>query len=660
MWLIDVQSFKLRYFQDASQVAQKYAILSHRWEDEEVSHSDMTSRWDRLRLKRMKGWYKIQKCCEQAAKDDLSYAWVDTCCIDKTSSAELQEAINSMFTWYSEAKICYVFLSDVADAVGDFVKSSRKSHLVLEQFQKSQWFTRGWTLQELLAPKAMKFYDCQWRGMGSRTQHKDIISDITGIESKYLDGFDPAWTFNTQICIAQVMAWASGRKTTRVEDKAYSLLGIFGVSLPMLYGEGRRAFNRLQEELLRSRDDQSIFAWTAREDHPTMAIALTDSPDDFVRTPKAYRWLSPSEMPRRKPHIVSSDGISLDLLMRPVQPGLYHAFLNAGMINTELQHLLTPEYTDDIAEDGTIILKAIAFPIKEIGPEGYFVRFVPNQQGGVVYYAPSQRGACVLRRVTLSSFLKIAEYEEASTEDSASFKILKTVSDLWGFSNVHDVIDQPEEWPRQASEARVIKGEKAQAVAGILVWDGWPHKLFWGYHRLPIAAIAFGYDFEFNPTCLVVAGRMTYDEQMSQRLRAGMMHNLEDDKTQFRVNDYQKLIIEGGTCGLLHFDKGEGPSLVTHDEDRDSPILFILKTTSTTRRSGKGFHATFYLRNSEYDHYHRARIHVVVNRTTKTVPWQIDIGIEREKTEVVDKRVAPDYTRFVQSRPAHLLGSSKK
>lgn len=259
------------------------------------------------------------------------------------------------------------FLSDVSARPSTGSSgNSLPNPSVLASLRQSQWFTRGWTLQELLAPRFLFFYDVQWRALGPRRKYTNLISEITGIDSDYLHGFDPAWTSNTRICIAQVMAWVSGRNTTRVEDKAYSLLGIFGVSLPMLYGEGRRAFSRLQEELVRTRDDQSIFAWEAQYDHgPTgMAVALTDSPDDFIRAPKGYQWISPSELPRRKPHTISSDGISLELLMLPVKPGLYHAFLNVGMLNFDPSHRLTSQGSSDTAKEGVMISMAVEFPSK--------------------------------------------------------------------------------------------------------------------------------------------------------------------------------------------------------------------------------------------------------------------------------------------------------
>lgn len=657
MWLIDVRSYKLKYFQDASQVAQKYAILSHRWEDGEVSHSDMTSHWDRLRLKRLKGWYKIQKCCEQAAAAKLAYAWVDTCCIDKTSSAELQEAINSMFKWYSEAKICYVFLSDVKVTDSKKAELSLNDPSVLNLFKKSQWFTRGWTLQELLAPKELTFYDCEWRFLASRSQCKDIVGEITGIETSYLAGFDPAWTINSVVCIAQVMIWASGRKTTRVEDKAYSLLGIFGVSMPMLYGEGTQAFFRLQEQLLRTRDDQTIFAWTGLDSQTPMSIALTDTPDDFVRLPPTFHWIPTTELERRKPPLISSDGIVLELLMYCVRPGEYHALLNTFIINADLQHLITSEDSPDTTEDGRAIIMMLAIPIREINADDHFIRLVKEGEGGLINYAASKRDVCKLRSVTLSSFMRRKEYEETTTEDSSSFMIPESVLDLWAFSSVSNTVEQPQTWPLPSPEKRIVKGENSSAIIGLLTWNGWPHKLVWSDLYLPVSAIAFGYDFDFNPTCIAVMGRMTYDAVGSKQL-----HSIFEDGVaelhQEQVDIFgTKFSIVGGKCGMIHLNENN-PAWASSEYKRPyPPELLVFKTVKSTRRSGRGFRAVIHLANGIYDHYHKAKIHIKVHRESKKDPWEVNISLERETTKIISHAIAPQLTRFVQPRPAYRLGT---
>ena len=163
-------------------------------------------------------------------------------CIDKTSSAELSEAINSLYAWYEQSRECYVFLDDVN---------------TYNEFRDSRWFTRGWTLQELLAPSSVLFYSGDGPFLGSRSDLAMKIAKATGIQSHYILKEQTL----TQASVAQRMCWASARQTTRLEDIAYSLLGIFQVNMPLLYGEGSKAFIRLQLAIIETSDDDSVFAW---------------------------------------------------------------------------------------------------------------------------------------------------------------------------------------------------------------------------------------------------------------------------------------------------------------------------------------------------------------------------------------------------------------
>jgi hypothetical protein len=248
----------------------KYAILSHTWEEEEVTFSDMAKR----SRKKMRGYAKIRMTCTLAADAGIQYAWVDTCCIDKSSSAELTEAINSMYRWYQRSVICYAYLSDLSpsDSLDAALPSCR-------------WFTRGWTLQELIAPSEMRFFDRSWIDRGSKESLCTQLSEITGIDTKVLRHELPL----SSIAVAQRMSWTAKRETTRIEDRSYSLLGLFGVHMPMIYGEEERAFRRLQEEIIKSTLDMSIFAWKMPEhtkplDYPGTRYVcglLASSPDDF-------------------------------------------------------------------------------------------------------------------------------------------------------------------------------------------------------------------------------------------------------------------------------------------------------------------------------------------------------------------------------------------
>ena len=226
----------------------QYAILSHTWGNEEVSFADFTLNQSIAK----EGYGKITLTCKHALEDGLGYAWVDTCCIDKSSSAELSEAINSMFAWYKKSTKCYAYLSDVLKA--DFKES----------FPKSRWFTRGWTLQELIAPEDVIFYDRDWNNLGTKLERIDWISDITVVDKAALMMRRAKYGVKIELdyfCVAKKMSWASNRETTRVEDMAYCLLGIFNIHMPLLYGEGKQAFIRLQEEIISNTADDSILAW---------------------------------------------------------------------------------------------------------------------------------------------------------------------------------------------------------------------------------------------------------------------------------------------------------------------------------------------------------------------------------------------------------------
>jgi hypothetical protein len=254
----------LRFFSGTDIPA--YAVLSHRWTDGEVLFKDVE---EKTAIDRA-GYAKLRGAILQARADGFAYLWDDTCCIDKSSSAELSEAINSMWVWYRDAAICYAYLCDVA--------SSAEGLDFEAQVRSSGWFTRGWTLQELIAPKHVTFYNESWTSIGTRETLQQLISDTTGIDADYLNHSRPL----SAASIAKRMSWAAHRKTTRLEDIAYCLMGLFSVNMPMLYGEGSRAFQRLQEEILRSTDDESIFAWVDKDAKDDLLHGLlADGPKSF-------------------------------------------------------------------------------------------------------------------------------------------------------------------------------------------------------------------------------------------------------------------------------------------------------------------------------------------------------------------------------------------
>jgi hypothetical protein len=312
MRLLNARTLKFEEFFDNA--IPEFALLSHTWGAEEVSFQDalrLTSATgspvpNDLACKA--GWDKIKRTCGLALRDNLEYAWIDTCCIDKTSSAELSEAINSMFHWYERSKVCYAYLADVP-ATGTLDLSNPG-----DQFKASRWLTRGWTLQELLAPSNVVFFASDWTYIATRHELAAAISSITGIHRSLLQlqdvsslscvsqpaepaskrlwdvinvaGASPSHVKRSHILdklrgssIAERMSWAAKRQTTRVEDTAYCLLGIFEIHMPLIYGEGPRAFIRLQEEIMRKSDDMTILAWHFRlNNQPLKPILPKESP----------------------------------------------------------------------------------------------------------------------------------------------------------------------------------------------------------------------------------------------------------------------------------------------------------------------------------------------------------------------------------------------
>ena len=288
MHLLDTTTIKLSEFFDAD--TPKYAILSHTWRKNEVTFQDL----DRVRSEGPQAYSKIAACCAKAASHDYQWVWIDTCCIDKSSSAELSEAINSMYRWYQRSGECYVYLEDVS--IDD-----------MDQFGSSRWFTRGWTLQELLAPERLYFYDKRWKNLGSKQDLCKAIALATNIPESNLRQFKP----RHPVSVAAKMSWASKRQTSRIEDTAYCLMGLFDINMPLLYGEGSKAFTRLQHEIVRNQDDESIFAWTGRFDG--LGGVFAESPADFADSGDVVVHKF-ALFNRPEPNTVTSRGLSMQLV----------------------------------------------------------------------------------------------------------------------------------------------------------------------------------------------------------------------------------------------------------------------------------------------------------------------------------------------------------
>ena len=288
MRLLDTSTYVITEFHPPN--IPVYAILSHTWEEDEYIFADRNVPHRRNSA----GFRKISACCTLAASEGWQYLWVDTCCIDKSSSAELTEAINSMYKWYEMSEVCYVYLADYS------LESADERPAVA--FGDCRWFTRGWTLQELLAPKSVVFYDREWVEIGSKSYLESCLIEICGIESHF-------FTYPRSASVAMKMSWVSRRQTSREEDMAYCLLGLFDINMSLIYGEGQNAFFRLQCEIIQRTSDESIFAW---EDHEVKAGGL------LARNPSAFAEsndIFPLRLkrPARPPWRMTNIGLELEL-----------------------------------------------------------------------------------------------------------------------------------------------------------------------------------------------------------------------------------------------------------------------------------------------------------------------------------------------------------
>ena len=288
MWLLDTHTYKLHFFSNDDIPRGGYAILSHRWDD-----SDNDCQFDTLRITQdtqgagtgdvrdhrvsetSRISDKVCKFCTFAKKRGFQWVWIDSCCINKRDNVELSEAINSMFRWYARAEVCFAYLADVPE--GSDLRSPGSA------FRRSEWHTRGWTLQELVAPHTVIFLSKEWSVLNTKHALSDLLEEVTGIHRAALS----KTLHYTSFSVAERMSWASRRKTTRIEDQAYCLMGLFDVNLPTIYGEGHHAFKRLQEEIMRRSLDPSLFVWGDRincRDSGFKPFTLKDKKDDEHKT----------------------------------------------------------------------------------------------------------------------------------------------------------------------------------------------------------------------------------------------------------------------------------------------------------------------------------------------------------------------------------------
>ncbi|EIW76397.1 HET-domain-containing protein, partial [Coniophora puteana RWD-64-598 SS2] len=302
----------------------RYAILSHRWSDHEVTFHDFGRIW----FFKPAGWTKVARFCAEAARQGMRFAWIDTCCIDKASSAELDESIRSMFKWYRNSALCIIHLSQTAS---------------LDDMAGDDWFRRGWTLQELLAPEKVQFFNRSWDRKSDKSQDDErrvtdialcVASEVTGIPLEDLERFHPSPRY-----VDKRMKWAANREVTRVEDVAYSLMGIFNVSISAAYGEGfDRAFCRLVEAIMISGGDPSILNWAGHSAQHFTTRCMPASPASYLNQPKIH----PSAYGLQADMALTSKGLRhsiviIPLILSKVREGGYtFSFTNGSLPMVEL------------------------------------------------------------------------------------------------------------------------------------------------------------------------------------------------------------------------------------------------------------------------------------------------------------------------------------
>ncbi|KAJ9641184.1 hypothetical protein H2204_002862 [Knufia peltigerae] len=482
--LINTKSMEMEEFQTCENVI--YAILSHRWEEDEISFEqflsgDIYNGSEDSEASPKRGNFKIHQCCKTAADNGIHYVWVDTCCIDKKSSAELQEAINSMFHWYQEAEECYAYLSDVEST---------------HDLPKSAWFTRGWTLQELIAPRKMAFFNAHWQPLGTKSDMVEGLSNLTGIPQNYLNG-NPL----SDCSIAQKMSWVANRVTTRPEDLAYCLLGIFDVHLTVMYGEGKRAFQRLQEEIIRSTSDQTILAWSG----PDYALGklLADQPPFFYEC----KDIQVENTSSPQPSALTNLGLSVSLYTKPWATETYVAIVGA---------------TGTPGDSSETPLTWIGIYLRPAGRDGQFYRvrylgedIFQSNQLQVVHSGFQRRRILILNKPRPSNSLcQLHQQQQLIQRFFHGFQISMVSNplvfvDVDGSGNFDFCCSSGDVGDSELAEdgRRCWKVDMLDGEQGIFL------DLSGDLNDGPAGVVYFGFDVEFNPVCLIVNKAQLYMDQ---------------------------------------------------------------------------------------------------------------------------------------------------
>ncbi|RPD75562.1 hypothetical protein L226DRAFT_612584 [Lentinus tigrinus ALCF2SS1-7] len=286
MWLLDTWAIDLLWVSDATE--ERYAILSHVWENDigEDTFQDVQRIRKDIRNEMFRGGdrnsssyrndqrfrKKTRDFCAFAHAQGHRYVWMDTCCINRSNTAELSDSINAMYEWYAQADVCYVYMWDVT--------SMEDPRMGVSTFRRSRWFTRSWTLQELIAPSNVVFLSKRWEVLGTKESFVDLVEEITAVPADVLLHRTPL----DSISVARRMSWAAPRRATLVEDEAYSLLGLFGINMPAIYGVGRQAFIRLQQQIFARNPEHSIFAWGGILEWESITYARWELPSTRTST----------------------------------------------------------------------------------------------------------------------------------------------------------------------------------------------------------------------------------------------------------------------------------------------------------------------------------------------------------------------------------------
>ncbi|KAA8627042.1 multiple ankyrin repeats single kh domain protein [Pyrenophora tritici-repentis] len=463
---------KLRWTEDLiGEKIPPYAILSHTWkEEQEVTFADLKDLDNAVDINTQskEGYQKLRFCAQQAKRDGLEHFWVDTCCIDKANNTELSEAINSMFRWYQNARRCYVFLSDVENHALEGDGESA--------FRKSRWFNRGWTLQELLAPKSVEFFSKEGERLGDKETLKQTIHEITGIPIGALSG-----SKLSEFDVAERFSWAENRQTTREEDGAYCLLGIFGIYMSLIYGEGKdNAIKRLQRKVQEASEDiagASVNNTKTRSRSQEVRLgkicSWLSAPDPSTNYHKAHKqrqvetgvWLLESAKLKKWKESAASR-----LWLYGI-PGCGKTILSSTIIENLLQHchddisIVTAyfyfDFNDTQKQDPELMLRSLLCQLLQrsvIIPKGVDALFSSCENG---QRQPLMHTLLEVTQQTVQDFTQVYVVLDALDECTQRLELMDVLETVarWELNNLHLLMTSRKERDIESSLENYVKEE---------------------------------------------------------------------------------------------------------------------------------------------------------------------------------------------------------